>query len=872
MRARSVISIALNLIVASAASVAQTSPPDSLKRIVATRAPALDVRIDGRLDEVSWSTAAFVSDFTQKDPVEGAAPSERTELAVLYDDEAIYIGARLHRADPTRIHRNVTRRDDVGNTERLIVSLDTYHDRRTAYSFVVTAAGAIADYYHPSDQEFSRDYSYDPVWEADASVDGGGWSAEIRIPFSQLRFNDADEQVWGINIDRWIPDLNEDIYWRLISKDDNGWSSRFGELVGLRRIRPSTRIELMPYVAAQADAYDESDPDDPFARTFSGRAGVDLKMGIGPNLTLDATVNPDFGQVEADPAEVNLSAFESFFSERRPFFVEGADLLRGSGASYFYSRRIGGSPSGYASGAYVDAPNNSTILAATKLTGRLASGLSVAALGAVTEREFARVTAARDSAVIEVEVEPLTFFGISRLQQEFGESQSTVGVMGTIVHRDLSRSAALADAVVGDAITGGIDYLLRFEQGEWDLSGHVGGSHVRGSTRAMESLQRSSSRYYQRPDAGHVEIDTTRTSLSGYTIGGTLAKNSGTWQGYIGIGAESPGLELNDAGQLGTADDIDAWSGLSYHENEPGAVLRNYRLSLDASTGWNYDGINTYRSFGVNANATLTSFWSVSGWGGFNLPGQSDNLSRGGPSMGTALGGYAGINVNTPSTESVRAWMSLNASRNAIGGWDFGTDLELSGEIGDRLSFSVGPHFSRSMTPRQYVTAIDGPNELTYRRRYVFARIDQTYLSGQLRLGYVITPRLSIDVYAEPFVGSGRFFDYGELPEPGTTDIRRYESSGATVERVDESTVRVVDNGEEFLLPDQSFTFLSFRSNVVLRWEWLRGSTAYLVWQRSAGAYSPVPEPVRVHHIGDAITSSGGHVVAVKIAYWFPVD
>jgi hypothetical protein len=393
-----------------------------------------------------------------------------------------------------------------------------------------------------------------------------------------------------------------------------------------------------------------------------------------------------------------------------------------------------------------------------------------------------------------------------------------------------------------------------------------------GDTLSILRLQRSSARYFGRPDADYVEIDPTRRSLSGYALNLNLSKQSGQWRGSIGGNVESPEFELNDLGRIGTADDIDAWASMSYWENQPGPIFRSYHLGLSADAGWNFGGVNTYQSFNGDFGLTLLSFWSFGGWGGMNLPRRNDNLSRGGPLMGTALGGYGGLSVNTPYTDKVRGWLNVNASGNALGGWSLDIDPGVSAEIGDQWSISLSPHISRSQTPRQYVATIDGGNERTYGRRYVFARLEQDYLSAQLRLSYVITPSLSLDLYAEPFAFSGRFYDLGELPEPGTTDIRRYGASGATVERVDEYTVAIDDGGERFEVGSGDFTYLSFRSNLVLRWEWLPGSTAYFVWQRSSSDYRPIAEPLRPHHVGDAITAFGDQVVAIKIAYWFPVD
>ncbi|MGH7607289.1 MAG: DUF5916 domain-containing protein, partial [Gemmatimonadales bacterium] len=397
----------------------------------------------------------------------------------------------------------------------LWVSFDTYRDRRTAYSFGVTASGVRMDWYHPTDNEYDLDPSFDPVWKAKAVIDSVGWTAEMRIPFSQLRFTDRPVQVWGFNADHWNPATSEDVFWIPVPTNRTGWSSWMGELVGIEGIEPSRRLEIVPYGASDARYTSVSGAGDPFndGANLALRAGADLKMGLGPNLTLDATVNPDFGQVEADPAVVNLSAFEVFFDERRPFFTEGAQLLRGNGPNYFYSRRIGANPACAAGGDYVACPQNATILGAAKVTGRLATGMSVGGLAALTARERARTYDVASDSFARVEVAPPAGYGVARLQQEFGASKSVVGLTLTTVQRDLS--PLLAPRFVRRAYTGGVDGVLRWDRGAYVLRGAAGFSHIRGDRRAISRVQVSPVHYFQRPDAGYVEFDSTRTTLSG---------------------------------------------------------------------------------------------------------------------------------------------------------------------------------------------------------------------------------------------------------------------------------------------------------------------------------------------------------------------
>ena len=367
---------------------------ETRKQARAVSVPEQAIQFDGRLDDLAWQGAPALSDFVQKEPAEGATPTDGMAVRFVYDREALYVGARMYGSVGGRPQSPMSRRDEGAQAEHLQIEFDTYLDRRTAHMFGVTAAGVRLDHYHSRDDEGDSDEGYDPVWQAHTNIDAEGWTAELRVPFTQLRFNDVEQQVRGLNIKWWRPSINEEVYWVLIGRTEEGWASRFGDLHGISRVRPSRRLELLPYAAAASRINGDPDPDDPFddGLNLVQRIGMDAKIGLGPNLTLEATVNPDFGQIEADPAEVNLSAFETFFSERRPFFLEGSDLLQAATNNYFYSRRIGARPIGPVGGDYVSYPNTTTILGAAKITGRLQSGTSIGFLGAATDQEYARAS------------------------------------------------------------------------------------------------------------------------------------------------------------------------------------------------------------------------------------------------------------------------------------------------------------------------------------------------------------------------------------------------------------------------------------------------------------------------------------------------
>jgi hypothetical protein len=824
--------------------------------------------VDARLDDAAWRTAAWRTDFLQKQPVEGAVPSGRTEVAFLYDDDALYVGARMYSANPGGVPTTVARRDQFTDAEHLILALDTYRDRRTAYSFSISSGGVRGDYYHPSDSEGSRDIAWNPVWEGQARMDSAGWMAEMRIPFSQLRFAAAGTQSWGVQINRWMPNVNEDVYWVVIPARETGWSSRFGRLSGITGIHPSRRLEFVPYVAGNA-TFASVSPGNPFddGSEMSGRAGADVKFGLGPNLTLDATINPDFGQVEADPAEVNLSAFETVFDERRPFFTEGSSLLEGNGAAFFYSRRIGQAPRGDAGGDYVSRPLNSTILGAAKVTGRLGSGLSVGALTALTGAEDARTYDVASGTFGRTRVEPLTAYGVGRVQQEFGANASTAGLSLTAVRRDVPTGTPMADLLTRSALTGGGDVNLRTADGSYEFSGSFGLSYLRGDPGAILRVQRHPAHFMQRPDATEFTLDPARTSLFGWGAGVEAEKNAGRhWVGEAGVSAESPEFDLNDVGRLGSANDISSYAHLTWRETVPGRLFHRYSSNLSAGRNWNFGGVHTGSYASLGNNFTFRNFWRTFVGGYVESPFLSDDLTRGGPLMGRGWG--RGFDLEIAGAEaSPLVWSGdLSYFRDAEGGWRTEVEAGIAVRPAPQWRLSIEPGWSRELVSRQFVTTIAGGPATTFGSRYVFAYVDRTTLSAQLRLDYSFTPDLSLELYAEPFAASGTFHDLGELAAARSRDLRTYGTGGTTIER-GEAGYTVTADGDTFTLPDRDFNVLSFRSNLVLRWEWLRGSTLFLVWQQDRSGDAGA-ERVGVGSLFDTFGSEGRNFLAVKASYW----
>jgi len=871
------------LLLGGALSHAQVPGP---RRTVAAVRVEQPPELDGALDDAAWRQASFTTDLIQKEPDQGRPATLRTEVAFVYDADALYVGARMFSDSPADIETVMTRRDDSGVAERLIISLDTWQDRRTAYSFAVTAAGQRVDWFHPTDNEYDRDFSFNPVWQARTRLTGAGWVAEVRIPFSQLRFTNVDAQVWGLNLNRYVPRRNEDDFWVPVPRHVTGWASWFGELTGIRGVRPSRRLEVLPYVAGDwlvnsgrnpraGTPYDER-------RDWGGRVGGDVKLGLGPNFTLDGTVNPDFGQVEADPAVVNLSAFETFFEERRPFFTEGSQLFTtGPGPEWFYSRRIGAAPRLLndlrGQRDFVEAPRASTLWGAGKLTGRMASGLSLGGLVAVTGDSFADIYDFDTTESGQVKLEPFTGYGVVRVQQELGGGASVVGFTTTGVHRGISPerpggSDSLAFNLPQQAYTAAADATFRLgEGGQYEATAYAGGSHVRGTREAMLRLQRSSARYYQRPDQMYVRVNPEATSLSGYTAGATLSRVSGKhWLWSMGGYLESPGFDINDVGRLETSDDVSANASLAYRDTEPGAWLRGFEARVGVANNWNFGGVRQSTSVFLELEGTLPNFWSGSLFTSYSPRSLSDTLTRGGPLMQQGQGVDFTFNLDNAYSETTR-W-NLNAStwRYETGSRGFSVGGRLSVQPLTRLRLSVEPGLSRFTVEPQYVASVEGGRAETFGQRYVFGAVARRELYTRLRADLFLTPELSVELYAEPFASSGRYSRFGELSRARSRTLLRYGDENVTRE---EDRVWLVDEaGTSFQVPDPDFNLRSLRSNLVVRWEFRPGSTLFFVWQQDRANEEAQGQALEPSALGNSFTAPGAHTFALKLSWWLPVD
>jgi hypothetical protein len=854
------------------ASLAHAQPAGR-KQASAARVPNGSIRVDGRLDDEAWRQATPITDFIQKEPVEGDPPTDSMEVRIVYDDDVLYVGARMMSRDG-RIQAPLGRRDSTDQAEHILVSFDTFLDRRTAVVFGVTAAGVRIDRYHSADQEDSFDSGFDPVWRAETQVSGDQWTAELWIPFSQLRFNPEEVLTWGLNLSRVRPTLDEADFWVPIPRTERAWSSRFGDLSGIASLVPPRRIEALPYVAGESTINGDRDRSNPFddGKNLHGRVGADIKMGLGPNLTLETALNPDFGQVEADPAEVNLTAFETRFPEKRPFFLEGAQLFNIGHPNFYYSRRIGARPLGVASGDYVDYPDATTIVAAAKLTGRLPSKTSVGFLAAATDDENAWVASSPTLEPREVAVAPRAYHFVGRMLQEFGPSASTAGFIVNYMHRDFDDGSPLADLYTRNALGVAGNTLLRFKGGQYELRASGGGSFLNGTAPSVARWQRSSSHYAQRPDRDYSPYDPTLTSMTGWTLQVNFDKTGGRhWLWGANTKIDSENFEVNDFAQLNGADGIMTNANIRWRETQPGRVFRNYSFQLDTQTDTTLRGLMQAGRLRASVNATWLNFWTSNVNVARDFEQMSVSLTRGGPLMGRGPGWTTNLSFGNRAASRTRVSGSYQWRVN-----DDGLSFkQLTGTFsmrpGPRFQFSVSPFWDWVTEPQQYATTLPNGRPETYDSRYIFAFIDRTTMSMEYRVSLTLKPDMNLDIYAEPFAASGRYYDYGELLEPQSRDRLKYGTSGSTITTNPDGSQTVNIGGSTFTLRNRDFNTLSYRSNVVLRWEWRPGSTLYLVWQQDRSGTDPTGTPIGVGDAFRSLTAPGANIFLVKSSFWIPV-
>ncbi|MFQ5568102.1 MAG: DUF5916 domain-containing protein [Rhodothermales bacterium] len=853
---------------------------ESARRRVQAMRRELDLSVDGRLDEAAWQQAPVIDGFLQREPVEGAEPTERTVVRILYDDEAIYIGARMFDTAPDSIIARLGRRDAQLDSDMFGFFIDPYLDRRTGFYFAINAAGTLMDGVLMNDDW--DDDTWDGVWQGKVKVDDEGWTAEMRIPYSQLRFHKSDSYTWGINFRRDISRKNEQIYLVYTPRKESGFVSRFVDLVGIEHIKPPRQLEVTPYITSQA-AFTDAAEGNPFddGSTFTPDFGADFKVGLTSNLTLNGTVNPDFGQVEVDPAVVNLSDVETFFPEKRPFFIEGATIFNfGRGGSnnnwgfnfgnpsFFYSRRIGRSPQGsMPAHDYADRPDGARILGAAKLTGKVGGSWNVGTVQAVTGRAMAELDRGGDR--FKAEVEPATYYGIVRAQREFDEGRQALGFMSTTTVRSFTDDR-LRDEINSEAFTFGVDGWTFLDRDKtWVITGWLGGTHVRGSTERMIRLQRSSQHYFQRPDFKAASLDSSATSMTGVSGRVMLNKQRGNFTTNAAIGFISPSFDANDLGFQWQTNIINAHVVGSYRWTEPKSFYRRIHVNAALFRSMDFDGNTTWTGVFANTFMMFKNYYSFFMGGAVNPQTTNNRRTRGGP---LTLNPWGWEVFGGASTDSRKAWVF------SVNGFSYRTEAGNSANIGigvewkpaANVSLSVSPGINWNESTAQWVGAYDDPTaEATFGRRYVFGHLDQTTFSSNVRLNWTFTPELSLQLFAQPLISAGDYTDFKELKRPKSYDFMIYGEEGSTF---DEETFMADPDGDGPVAPlelfNPDFNFKSLRGTAVLRWEFRPGSTLFLVWTQTRDDFEEIGDFQFGPSFGRLLDAKPDNIFMLKFTYW----
>ena len=853
-------------------------------------------RIDGIIDEAAWDAVDWTGNFTQTEPYENQPPSQPTEFKVLYDNNNLYFAIYAYDSSPDSIEKRMSRRDGYEG-DFIEVTMDSYHDERTGFEFTVNAAGVKGDAKITNDNNF--DESWDPIWYVKTNITDKGWVAEMRIPLSQLRFGKQDEYVWGFQVLRRLFRHEERSAWQFISPQASGWVSNFGELHGIRHIVPRKQKDITPYVVGKIENY-ERDNDDPFAdgRDYAGSIGLDGKIGITNDLTLDFTINPDFGQVEADPSEVNLSTFETFFPERRAFFIEGKNILSHRvtpvgpfrNDNLFYSRRVGRSP-GYwpdtEDDEYLKMPKNTTILGAFKLTGKTKKGLSIGVMESITQLEQADIAreyqngTGKNYEYRKEPVEPFTNYFAARIEQDFNSSNSRIGAMVTATNRDL-HTTYLKDNMHSAAYTGGINFNHQWKDKTYYIDANIVAGRVQGTKEAISNTQTNAPHFLQRVDAKHVSVDSNRTSLTGTGGSFTIGKaGNGKWRFANWITYRSPQLNLNDMGFMVRNDEIQQIFWVQYRENEPKAFYRRFNVNFNQWFGLTTGAEYRYLGFNVNGFIQYKNFWASGLGGSRDLKSLSTNELRGGPSL--LYDGYTDFFGWIGSDYRKKVHVEFGGSGGVA---DRGTSIrrrawvDINLRISDAFKLSLAPALTAGYGQVEYVINESFNDE----ERYIRAHMKRTETSLTVRFTYNISPDFTIQYYAMPFISIGdytafKYVNNSTAPEfedrftNYTDDQIEYTDDGETINVYESGRVPGNDSQEpDYSFDNPNFRALDFNSNLVLRWEYLPGSTVYLVWTQQRSEWNQTLNNTILEDGENLFTDTYPHdIFLAKFSYRFGI-
>lgn len=797
--------------------------------------------IDGKLDDKVWEQGTWQGNFVQFQPYSGKKPTQKTDFKILYDDNNLYVAIRSFDTNADKIETRLARRDN-NDGDWAGIAIDSYFDKRTSFVFIINAAGVKFDGKIINDGG-DPDPTWNPVWYVKTSKDSEGWYAEMKIPFSQLRFtNNIKDMTWGLQLIRFIFRNQEQCFWQPVARDAPGFVSTEGLLTGLKNIKPKKEVAFMPYVMSSLET-SPVDEDDPYSkpRYFNKTIGVDGKVAVTSDLTLNFSINPDFGQVEADPSEVNLSALELYLPEQRPFFVAGSNIfsfpiIMGGGTrnNLFYSRRVGRSPHYYpdlSDEEYIKMPSAARILGAFKLSGKTQKGWSLGVMESMTSKEFATI----DSAGTErkQEVEPLTNYFNARVQKDLQEGNTIIGGMITATNRFIKDSALMF--LPNAAYTGGIDFQKYFKNKTFLFSATLTGSNVQGTPESISDLQQAPQRFYQRQGSPR-SVDSTLTALSGTGASFDFSKiANGHWLYGIKANMQSPGLSLNDQGYMQLSDIIQHTGWLQYHIWEPFSIFKSVVFSVSESSGWDFNGTMTYSGQHFYVGSQFKNNWYFE----MNLSKQGYELERhelrGGPALLIPRGYGYYFGGSSDHTKKINFGIGYSVNKGIEGDrYSHYFSLNVNYHPLPSLVIKFNPTYNDSFRSLAYVDATSYGNE-----GYIVSSISQKQLSANFRLNLSFSPNLSLEYWGQPFLFSADYSEFKKVVNPNQKDFESqfkvFSPGEISYDAVNEEYyVDETGNGAtdfEFANPD--FSVFNFRSNMVLRWEFVPGSTLYLVWSQN---------------------------------------
>lgn len=841
--------------------------PLPLRTYTTTRLSTAKPVIDGKLDDDCWKNGNWAGDFVQWIPKEGADPSQQTQFKILYDDKNLYVAIRAFDKEPEKISRKAGRRDELIG-EAMGVNFDSYHDHRTGFEFTVTAAGQKVDLILTNPMD--GDFNWNAVWYVKTGLEDSAWVAEYEIPLSQLRYSKDKEQVWGLHVWRWVDRLSEESDWEPQTSTGPGMLYLFGELHGIKDLPKSRRIEIMPYTLGKLKTFGKV-PQNPFAKnghSLMGNVGLDAKIGLSSNFTADLTVNPDFGQVESDPSVMNLTAFETLYEEKRPFFLEGKNIFKFElgDANLFYTRRIGHTPVYHpelGANQYIDYPDNTSILSAVKISGKSKKGLAVGVLHSLTAGENAQLST--NGIKKDLRVEPLTSYTVGRVQQDFNEGTTVWGGIFTATNRFINDP--YLEFQNQNAFTGGIDLLHQWNKKEFYLDAKIIGSTINGSADAIRNLQLSSARYYQRPDVNHLNYDPNRTRVSGQGGRIKIGKGSkGLWRYSGEFNWRSPGLDLNDIGYMKMADLVSQETEISYFVNKPVSIFRTYSVALRQSNNWDY-GLNyLYSGVFLTSKLDFLNRWAVAPSVRYRGEGYDNRILRGGASMRLPALWQGSLDFHTDNAK--KFIINLSGSHEAAQNGTYRNSFAQATATAipyNALKLSVSMNYSENMDNLQYV----GTKILDGKSKYILAHLNQKTLGATFRVDYNITPEISIQYYGSPFASVGK---YSKLKEVTNHRASAYSDRFSLLNTQFSNNayhVAASNGNPAYSVNNPDFTFNQFRSNLVFRWEYRPGSQLFFVWANERTGWKNDSNTSVGEAIGQINDVAPTNIFLIKLSYWF---